>query len=90
MAQAQKDKADLKKRLDLLELQGQGGGRRTQAAAVAGFSTWIVLLVAVIAFLLGKYSFAARAHSAAHRWPCDCCVPQPAPCWVSHTVLPLR
>ena len=26
-----------------------------QAAAAAGFSTWLVLLVAVLAFLLGKY-----------------------------------
>jgi hypothetical protein len=61
LQKAQKDKADLKKRLDLLELQGQGGGgRRTQqAAAVAGFSTWIVLIVAVLAFLLGKYFAAA-------------------------------
>lgn len=56
LTQAQKDKADLKKQLDLLELQGQGGGRRTQqASAASGFSTWIVLLVAVLAFLLGKY-----------------------------------
>lgn len=54
--QAQKDKADLKKRLELLELQGQGGGRgRAQQATASVFSTWIVLLVAVLAFLLGKY-----------------------------------
>lgn len=54
--QAQKDKADLKRKLDMIELRGQGGGAgRSQQTASAGFSTWIVLLVAVLAFLLGKY-----------------------------------
>lgn len=53
--QAQKDKADMTKRLELLELQGQGGGRSRPQQAAAGFSTWIVLLIAVLSFLVGKY-----------------------------------
>jgi hypothetical protein len=54
--QAQKDKADMTKRLELLELQGQGGGSRGRPQqAAAGFSTWIVLLIAVLSFLMGKY-----------------------------------
>jgi hypothetical protein len=45
----------MKKRLDLLELQGQGGARGRPQQTAAGFSTWIVLLIAVLSFLVGKY-----------------------------------
>ena len=46
LMQANKEKADLKKRVELLELQGQGrSSRGIQQAAAAGFSTWIVLVV---------------------------------------------
>lgn len=56
LQKAQKDKADMTKRLELLELQGQGGGSRGRPQqAAAGFSTWIVLLIAVLSFLVGKY-----------------------------------
>ena len=59
--QAQKDKADMTKRLELLELQGQGGGSRGRPQqAAAGFSTWIVLLIAVLSFLVGKYLAVSR------------------------------
>ena len=59
--QAQKDKADMTKRLELLELQGQGGTRGRPQQAAAGFSTWIVLLVAVLSFLVGKYLAVSRS-----------------------------
>lgn len=55
LARANKEKADMKKRLDLLELQGQGRRGTQQVAAATGFSTWIVLAVAVLAFVLGKF-----------------------------------
>ena len=58
--QAQKDKADMTKRLELLELQGQGGTRGRPQQAAAGFSTWIVLLIAVLSFLVGKYLAVSR------------------------------
>ena len=45
----------MKKRLELLELQGQGGARGRPQQVAAGFSTWIVLLIAVLSFLVGKY-----------------------------------
>lgn len=45
----------MKKRLDLLELQGQGGARGRRQQVAVGFSTWIVLLIAVLSFLVGKY-----------------------------------
>jgi len=54
LLKAQKDKADLKKRLDLSELQGQSRGRGSQVQAAAGYSAWLVLVLVVLAFLAGK------------------------------------
>ncbi len=59
--QAQKDKADMIKRLELLEMHGQGGSRSRPQQATAGFSTWIVLLIAVLSFLVGKYLAVSRS-----------------------------
>jgi hypothetical protein len=53
-AQAVKEKTDMKRRLDLSELRSQSGGRGAQLTP-SGFSTWVVVAIVILAFLIGKY-----------------------------------
>ena len=52
--QAEREKADVKKRVELLQLQGENRGAQS-AAPKAGFGIISVLLVAILAFLLGGH-----------------------------------
>ncbi len=61
--QVEREKADAKKRVELLQLQGEN--RSAQATpAKAGFGIISVLLVAILAFLLGKRSLVTLHCSA--------------------------
>jgi len=75
LQRAEKEKADVKKRVELLQLQGENRGSQvSQAPAKTGFGIISVLLVALLAFLLGHYAsslaggggLSSRGTSATH------------------------
>lgn len=57
LAKAQKETSEMKRQLDLAEIQKSSGSNNRGAAqqTMVGYSAWLVVAIAVLAFLIGKY-----------------------------------
>lgn len=55
--QVQKEKSEMQRRLDLSDIQRSSGNNNRGGAqqAMSGYSAWLVVAIAVLAFLIGKY-----------------------------------